>query len=203
MSRVRTCETGLRPMKYILSLLLLTSLVPAQAPSVQAAWDISQTIAALSAQSARLAPILDQLTPSEWVARGASETFVAQWRSARQELGYLAASAQTLEKQPEKLTAALETLFRLQSVESQLKSLTDGVRTYQNPAVADLLVAVVGENSGNRDRLQQYITDLADQKEQEFAVIDREAQRCRTNLNRQAPAQPAPPAAARKPAAKQ
>ena len=109
------------------------------------------------------------------------------------------APAQSLRKQPEKLTLALETLFRLQAVESQVNSLVDGVRRYQNPAVGDLLVSVVSANSANRDQLRQYVTDLAQTKEQEFQIVDQEAQRCRGTLMRQPPARPAP--AAPKPAA--
>ena len=95
------------------------------------------------------------------------------------------------ERQPEKLSAALDTYFRLQGLERELTSLADGVRKYQNPAVGDLLLAVMGENTANREGLRQYIGDLAVQREQEFAVADREAQRCRATINRQ-PA-PAPP----------
>ena len=82
-----------------------------------------------------------------------------------------------MRKQPEKLTLALETLFRLQAVESQVSSLVDGVRRYQNGAVGDLLVSVMSANSANRDQLRQYITDLAKTKEQEFQIVDSEAQR--------------------------
>ena len=105
-------------------------------------------------------------------------------------------AAQSLRKQPEKLTLALETLFRLQAGESQVNSLVDGVRRYQNPAVGDLLVSVVSANSANRDQLRQYVTDLAQTKEQEFKIVDTEAQRCRGSLSsRPAPAAPKPPAA--------
>jgi hypothetical protein len=73
------------------------------------------------------------------------------------------------------------------------------VRRYQNPAVGDLMISVMAANSTNRDQLRQYITDLAETKEQEFQIVDKEAQRCRGNLVRQAPARPAaapkPPAA--------
>ena len=41
------------------------------------------------------------------------------------------------------------------------------------------------ENSTNRDRLRQYLQDLATQKEEEFQVADREAQRCRAALLKQ------------------
>lgn len=161
-----------------------------QAPAVSADWDISQTVAALSAQANRLKPILDQLTPREWVSKGAPETYVSQWKGAQDELRYLGDAARALEKQPEKLTLALDAYFRLQSLESRLNSLVDGVRTYQNPAVGDLLVGVLGANSSNRDKLRQYITDLAATKEQEFQIVDQEAQRCRGVLNRQTPAAP-------------
>ena len=98
--------------------------------------------------------------------------------------------AGALEKQPERLSVALDTYFRTQTLETRLSSLVDGVRNYQNPAVGDLLVGVLGDNSANRDKLRQYITDLAVTKEQEFKIVDQEAQRCRTVLTR-----PVPPAA--------
>jgi hypothetical protein len=53
-----------------------------------------------------------------------------------------------------------------------------------------LLIGVAAENSANRDKLRQYITDLAATKEQEFEVADREAQRCRGTLNKPAPPKP-------------
>jgi hypothetical protein len=187
-------------MKYVLPFLILPLALPlpARAQGVSAPWDISQTLTSLAEQSQRLLPILQQLTPEKWEAKGAPATYTAQWRNARGEVGYLLGAAEAMKKQPEKLTLGLDTLFRLQAVEAQVSSLIDGVRRYQNPAVGDLLVSVVSANSANRDQLRQYITDLAQTKEQEFQVVDREAQRCRGALMRQPPARPAPakPAAA-------
>src|SRR5665213_3365711 len=184
-------------MKYILPLLLPLALtLPAHAQGLSAPWDISQTLVSLAAQTQRLTPILEQLTPAQWEAKGAPPAYTSQWRNARSEVGYLLNAAQNLRKQPEKLTLALETLFRLQAVESQVNSLVDGVRRYQNPAVGDLLVSVVSANSANRDQLRQYITDLAQTKEQEFKIVDAEAQRCRGSLSaRPATAAPKHPAA--------
>jgi hypothetical protein len=68
------------------------------------------------------------------------------------------------------------------AMESTFGSVIEGIRKYQNPALAELVQAVMGENSVNRDRLRQYIQDLAEQKEQEFKVVDQEAQRCRDTL---------------------
>jgi hypothetical protein len=174
-------------MKFLFPLVLLASLASSQnpQPGVSADWDISQTLDALSAQAKRLKPILDQLTPQEWVTKGAPQTYLSQYKGAQDELGYLVSSAQTLSKQPERLTLALDTYFRLQSLEMRLNSLVDAVRNYQNPAIGDLLMGVLSENANNRDKLRQYITDLAATKEQEFQIVDKEAQRCRGILSRQ------------------
>lgn len=172
------------------SLLLGTS---AAAQGVNAPWDTTKDLTALIEQAERLNPVLEQLTPQQWEAKGAPATYTTQWRLARNEVGYLIGAARALQKQPERLTLALETLFRLQAVESQVNSLAEGVRRYQNPAVGELLVGVMGASSTNRDQLRQYITDLAQTKEQEFRIVDSEAQRCRGTLMSQPPARPAAP----------
>src|SRR5580658_9655387 len=194
-------------MRTLLAFLSLPLLASAQAqsspqpnePSVAPVWDTSKIVAAFSDQAGRLKPILDQLTPQQWVSQGAPQAYVLQWQQARKELDYVTQSAQTFEHDPERLTLALDTYFRWQRLASDLASLVEGVRHYQNPAVGDLVVSVLGENSTNRDLLQQHIADLASQKEQEFAVVDQEAQRCRGMVTR-TPAAPPKPAAA-KPAA--
>jgi hypothetical protein len=184
-------------MKYLLPLVFLSLTLRAQ--GVSAPWDISQTVNALAAQAERLKPVLEQLTPEQWQSKGAPATYVTQWRAAQDEVGYVVRAANALSKQPEKLSLAFETYFRMQAVEAQINSLVEGVRRYQNPAVGDLMISVMAANSTNRDQLRQYITDLTETKEQEFQIADKEAQRCRANLVRQAPPRPAaapkPPAA--------
>lgn len=184
-------------MKYFLPLVFLSLTIRAQ--GVSAPWDISQTVTALAAQAERLKPVLEQLTPEQWQSKGAPATYVTQWRAAQDEVGYVLRAADALGKQPDKLSLAFETYFRMQAVEAEINSLVEGVRRYQNPAVGDLMISVMAANSTNRDQLRQYITDLAETKEQEFQIVDKEAQRCRGNLVRQAPARPAaapkPPAA--------
>lgn len=167
-----------------LTLALLASTAFAQAPSVPAPWDLSASVEKLARQAASIVPLLDALSPEEWVRKGASPTYVLQWQNTRAQLGYLADSAHKLERQPEKLPAALDTLFRLLNVETNVRSLAEGARAYDRPSAGDALLAAVGETSTDRDSLQQYILDLAGQREQEFSVIDREAQRCRTTVNR-------------------
>jgi hypothetical protein len=159
---------------------------PAEA-GVASEWDARKLIDALSQQAAHLKPIIDQVQPAAWQSKGASVTYLAQWNTAQAQLKYLIAAADAFARQPERLPLGLDMYFRMQAMESSLGSLIEGVRKYQNPSLASIMQAVVAENSTNRDRLRQYLTDLATQKEEEFQVADREAQRCRAALLQQPP----------------
>ena len=154
---------------------------------VSSDWDVREMLSSLEARARQLGPILDQLKPDDWVRNGAPAQYAGQWSTAKNELNYLVGSAQTLAKDPDKLPSALDTLFRMQAFNSTLGSVIEGTRKYQNPAVADLLQAMADENDHNRDRLKQYLIDLAAAKEHELQVMDAEAQRCRTALSNQKP----------------
>lgn len=148
-------------------------------------WEIRKTVEAVAADCQRLKPILDQVNPKDWVAKGAPDAYIGQWNSTKASLEHMRVSAENLTREPERLTFALDTFLRLGSFESLLGSLAAGVRKYQNPAIADLLQGVVSENSANREKLRSYLIELAQVKEQEFQVADREAQRCRAAVSRQ------------------
>jgi hypothetical protein len=90
------------------------------------------------------------------------------------------------------MSLALKAFFRMQSVEFALGSLENAARKYQTAAAADSLTSLAAENGANRERFQQYIVELARRREEEYQIMDHEAQRCREILSRQ------PPAAARK-----
>lgn len=167
-------------MKYIL-LLVAAGLcaAPAIAQGVDSEWDVRTMVSSLQRQEQHLRPLLDQVKPDTWVANGAPEAYIAQWKSTRAELNYLFQTSDAFLKQPERLTLALDTYFRMQSIDSMLASLVQGIRKYQSPAVAQQVQNVINETSMNRDKLREYIRELALQKEQEFQVADREAQRCR------------------------
>jgi hypothetical protein len=162
-----------------------TTPAPASPSGVTSEWDIRKILDALSQQASHLKPIIDQVQPAGWESKGASETYVAQWSTAQAQLKYLLASTDAFARQPERLAIGLDAYFRMQAMESALGSLVEGVRKYQNPALASIMQSVIAENSTNRDRLRQYLQDLANQKEQEFEVADREAQRCRAALLQQ------------------
>jgi hypothetical protein len=149
----------------------------------------------LSQGAVRMQPMLDQLHPTDWIAKGAPDTYLAQWTSVREQYHAIQSDmsdlAQGIRNQtPERLTESMKALFRMQSAQSVLGSLMGGVRKYQNPALADVIESVAAEATGDIDRLEKHLVELADEKEQQYTVVDHEAQRCRATLSRQ-PAAPA------------
>ena len=150
-------------------------------------WDIRPVLKEIAAHAGRLLPVLDQIDPKAWVAKGASDTYVAQWSSVKAQTEALKAEALVLANNPEKLSDALKVYFRMQSLEYMLNSLDSGIRKYQNTALADLLARTAAENGANRNRFQRYIEDLSSDREQQFDIMNHEAQRCRAILVQQHP----------------
>lgn len=183
-------------MKPLFCAILFSVLAWCQAPQpsggVESEWDLRKLLDSLAGGTARVKPIVDQSDPRKWSDAEAGRAYDTQWKTALNELGYLATSAAALSKQPERLTLAFEAYFRLQAVEITLSSFMDGMRRYGNPAVADLLQAAIRENGVNRDRLRQYVIELSQNKEQEYQVMDKEAQRCRAILNKPPATRPRP-----------
>jgi hypothetical protein len=148
--------------------------------------EMRQILDDLSAQSKRLIPILEQIDPNVWVtAKGAPDGYIRQWHSSQDQLKALIDDTANLSKDPERLPFALQTFFRVQSLQVMLQSLVDGIRRYQNPALADLLAGIAAEGSGDREKFQQYIMSLATERDQMFGIMDHEAQRCRSILSNQ------------------
>ncbi|MEZ5401229.1 MAG: hypothetical protein R2729_16280 [Bryobacteraceae bacterium] len=146
---------------------------------VTPAWQLQSTLDALASHAKRLPPLLDQVKAADWVKEGASATYAEQSQSARNEIEYLTRAAAALAAKPESLTRALEAYLKLETVETLLDSLSEGVRRYQNPALADLILGVLAENAANRSRLRNYLTELVANKEVELRIMNEEAQRCR------------------------
>jgi hypothetical protein len=171
-------------------ILALAGTAPAQdatpAPAgIASQWDVAQNLRELAAHSGQLPALLDSFKPDEWIAKGASAAYKQQWESARVQAQSMAPVVEKLVKDVEKLSVVLEVYFRLQSLDEVLGSLREAVTKYQNPALAELLQGFVNENSEARLQLRQYLTDLAALKEEEYRVMDQEAQRCRASIVRQ------------------
>lgn len=148
--------------------------------------EVSKNLQAIAAHTERLLPIIAQMKPQDWVKQGAPDTYVAQWKTSQDQCQALIAESQSLAAKPDRLTEVLRVLFRVQYIEVAMSSLEEGLKKYQNAALAELLAGTRAENTPNREKLQQYAVELADQREQDLRVADQEAQRCRGQLS-QAP----------------
>ncbi|MFB3778192.1 MAG: hypothetical protein ACE141_11290 [Bryobacteraceae bacterium] len=163
-----------------------------QSAGVPQEWEVRRDLSSLVEQTGRLRPLLDAVKTAEWVDKGAPASYASQWKAVVDESDYLARSAHELAADPERLTLALETYLRLESLDAQLNSLNEGIRRYQNPALADLIRGAMTDGAPARDRLRRYVVQLAALKEDQLRVADQEAQRCRTILLQKAPAQKGP-----------
>ena len=159
----------------------------AQDKGIEPDWDIRPVLKEIAVHAQHMIPILEQMDATIMVKNGAPETYITQLNASKVQAQALATEALALSNSPGKLSADLSTFFRMQSLERTLLSIEEGIRKYWNPAVADLLNSQMAENGSNRERFQRYILDLAAEREQECAVMDREAQRCRGILAKQPP----------------
>ena len=96
----------------------------------------------MSAHAGRLLVELDRVDARSWLNKGASETYLEQLQSAKEQAKALADGAKALARNPEKLSAGLVVLFRVQSLEAMLGSLEDGLRHYQSAGEGQTLAAL-------------------------------------------------------------
>ena len=187
----------LRPIAFALSLLAALPGLPAlraQQPAVASAvlpsdQQLLTLLRSVSAHALNLLPLLDQVHASDWVSRGAPETYALQLASARRQIQGIEADFTALASHPDHMQDCMRALFRVQTFHRSLDTLLGGLRKYQNPALADLIQSVAAEDQEDLGKLQDYLLELANQKEQEYLVVDHEAQRCRAILSRE-PATP-------------
>lgn len=142
-------------------------------------WEIAPVLEEIGAHNGRVRAALDGLDVKAWIDKGASETYLAQWQSSREQAQALADGAKVLARNPEKLSAGLELLFRMQALDVMLGSLEEGMRKYQKTSGAQPLAALAAEIGPDRERFERYLVGLATGQEQQLLVMDKEAQRCR------------------------
>ncbi len=147
------------------------------------AWDAEKMLDSLRIETKALGPLLERLHPEEWLKHGAPYSYVEQKKTAQDEIGYLAASVVAMSKQTDKLSLALDTYLRMEALDRQVGSLVAGILRYGDPNLAEVLERTVG--GAGRDQFRQYVVDLASQQETQYAVMDREAQRCRGIISRE------------------
>jgi hypothetical protein len=167
---------------WLLPLLALPAL--AQQASILTEYDAVQLFNAVADQTQKLSPMIEQINTAEWVAKGAAPTYVQLRDGALAQNRAIVDAMHALVQHPAKLSDCLSALFRIQSMEMELISLDPGLRKYQNPALADLISSILAEGNRNRDKFRQYVVDLTGNREQQFEVADKEAQRCRESISK-------------------
>jgi hypothetical protein len=161
------------------------------ATGLEPSWNIAVVVEEIGKHATRMLALTEQLDATGWERRGASGTYTAQLESSRQQMHAVEVEAAALTRNPERLSAALQLFFRLESVHAMVRTLEEATRRYQSEKLAQSLAALEGEGGANFERLRAYIVNLAQERETQFEVMDREAQRCRATL--MAPAPPKSP----------
>lgn len=161
--------------------------LPQQTAGLETPWDVRKILADVTAQASQLKPLLSQFNPQQWVEKGASTTYILQWQAAQGQLNDVLATAQRLSQKTDSVSLALETYFRLEALEVSARSLDEGAQRYGARPVADKLSAYVAHSFDSRQRLRDYLRDLATSTEQNFKIADEEAQRCRGMISKEAP----------------
>lgn len=150
-------------------------------------WELKPKAEKIAQDAAPLRPLLEQIDPSKWDVPGGNAAYVRQNRESLEAIGHLQNVAQRLAATPTRLTIALEALLRVEHFVSQVQSFAEGVRRYQNPAVAEVLESELVRPMASRDWLRTHVTELAATREKEWEVAEKEAQKCREQTQRQGP----------------
>ena len=162
----------------------------AQAPvpqGLQAPWDIRQMLADVNAQNEKLKPLLDQMHPQQWLDNGAPPTYASQYIDTRSRLVDVVRSVSNLGRHTDSLSAALDSYFRMEALETVSRSLVECIRKYGEHTTADQLSALIVKNYTTRQKFRDYLRDLSVQREQECKIADEEAQRCRGIISKEPP----------------
>ena len=161
---------------------ILVSLLLQPPAGVLPEWELRPKIEKIAPEAARLAPLLNQLQPEKWVAAGAPEAYRRQWKDCLDAIPDIESTAARLTAKPLQLSLAVELLIRLETYLQHAASLSQAVRRYQNPAMAEILDGEVLAAGGSRDWLRQHVLDLSRHREAELDAAQSEADRCRTQL---------------------
>jgi hypothetical protein len=166
-------------------------LTPARIPIDSS--EVPSIAAKVSERSEHLTPMFEQVHISEWIAKGAPDTYNSQWNSLVQQNQAIETDMKDIAEHPERMQDVMHALFRVHRFDIDLNALLIAVRRYQNPALADIIESAAVSDQAGVEKLQQYALDLADVTEKQLSIEDEEAQRCRGSLASQPPVRTAAP----------
>lgn len=172
----------------------------ASSPGIATEWEARKQIDELKTQLAKVPAQLDQLNPKAWQAAGAPGAYLDELEGSRKQLRSLGQALDELRQTPEKLAVALEIYLRLNATDESLRVVVEAVRKYESAAVADQLEAKLGETGAAKEKFRVYLLDLAGERDRQLDVMQKEAQRCRTEANLPVTGKPAVPKSVKAPA---
>jgi hypothetical protein len=147
---------------------------------LEAPWEVQAFITGIQQNVDRLRPLLAEMHPQQWYdQKGAPSTYILQLQQAQQQLSDIGVTSKNFSQKTDSLSAALDEYFRLEAFDITTRSLEQGARQYGPRGLADRVDALLGQNFSSRERLRDYLRELAMTTEQNFKVADEEAQRCR------------------------
>jgi ribosomal protein L16 Arg81 hydroxylase len=166
-------------MKYSLLFVALSAF----SQGVPTEWEARKKIDELSARVADVETALSLLDLERWKKAEAPGAYAEQYEAAKRQMASARQAMQELRESPERLATAFEIFLRFEAVDHMLDSVREAARKYDDTAAADALEAKLGATLTARDRFRTYLLDLAKERDAQYAVLVKEAQRCRTEVN--------------------
>lgn len=160
-----------------------------QALSLDAA-DVTALTSEISQRSERLKPLFARVNPEGWVQKGAPQVYAAQWKSLGEQNTSIQVDMTDAGQHTEAMPAIMSALFRVHRFDTDLEGMIPAIRRYQDESLADQIEAVFAGDQRAVEKLQQYVLDLANEKERLLELENSEAQRCRSQLAGQPLARP-------------
>jgi len=163
--------------------------LPMQALSLDPA-DVTELTGEISQRSERLKPLFAQVHPDAWVQKGAPQVYLAQWKSLGDQNTSIQVDMADAGQHTDAMPAMMSALFRVHRFDADLLGMIPAIRRYQGEPVAGQIEAVFAGDQRAVEKLQQYVLELANEKERLLELENNEAQRCRAQLAGQPLARP-------------
>jgi hypothetical protein len=146
--------------------------------------DVRSVLAGILKDNEQMKPLLASMNPQAWYdKKGAPSAYILQHQTAQRQLNDLLYSAKMLSQKTSDLSLALDTYFRIEALAVTAQSLDHAAHEYGSRANADKLQNLIARNFNSRQKLRDYVRNLAANLEQNFKIADEEAQRCRVSVD--------------------
>ena len=152
-------------------------------------WDVRERAQKIASEIGELRPLVEAIRIERWTGPEAGR-YENRKKLALDGVSAVKEAATALGANPEKLQPAVSLLAKLDGLLLDVSALAFGLARYQSGEMGEVASAAVERFRAHRDGLRAEIEQLAQSSETEMTVALKEAQRCRGQLARPAPARP-------------